>query len=224
MARFLKASILGEEKMDFFVESALPNEEIVLPDCAHALKVTAEDLALLYGLHISWTSSEGKITNASELLIQIADRLAWQRERTGKSNKVLNGLSRQFQGFNSTYFKKSVSILGSGLIVEALAKHFSVLEWNVRTLSPTEKDNADFEPGECFVLSGETLVENEMIKNIFDQMPAYVGIVDTLAIPLLDYKNLPIFTPAGLDIGAKNSYEVGLSVVAEILKEIRQMY
>lgn len=216
--------------MEVFTESLRQQEEIGLPESPH-LKEAAEDLAFLYGINIRWIASARKITTIAELMIQIAQRLAWNRERSAESQRAANLFSRLCKDFDSTYFNKSVSILGSGLIVEALAKHFSMLEWSIRAINSSETEMTDFEPGECFIFAGAALLKGELLQNILEVKPAYVGLVDNFsyATKLIEQieldtdslKKYPLFIPAGIDIGSTNPYEVGLSVVAEILLQLR---
>lgn len=218
--------------MDMFVEPIRQIETISLPESS-SLKETAEDLALLYGININWVTSEKRIENTSDLLIQFANRLAWQRERSAEPLKKMKDFSADFKDMEFAYFRKSVALLGSGMLVEALAKHFSVIEWTIRAISSSENDIVDFEPGECFIFTGDALAKPELLKYALEQKPAYVGLVasfqnatnalEKLGMPMKNLKSFPFFIPAGLDIGAKNPYEVALSVVAEILKQMRAL-
>jgi xanthine/CO dehydrogenase XdhC/CoxF family maturation factor len=217
--------------MEVYFEPIRQSEEISLPESSH-LQETAEDLAFLYGINIQWIPHEKKILTVSELMIQIAKHLAQKRERTAESLRQAYLFSNSAQEFDSTYFNKSVSILGSGSIVEALAKHFSILGWSIRAISSSENEIADFEPGECFIFAGNALLNAELLRSAVEAKPAYVGLIDSLQhgkkiIDQIDFKkdyqsNCPLFIPAGIDLGANNHYEVALSVVAEILQGIRE--
>ena len=217
--------------MEVFTEPLRQPEEINLPDSVH-FKEKAEDLAFLYGINIQWIPNQKKMLTVAELMIQIAQRLARKRERNGESLRQANLFSKSLRNLDLTYFNKSVSILGSGGIVEALAKHFSMLEWSIRAISSSENAMADFEPGECFIFAGDALLQEELLKSILEEKPAYVGLIDRFqhAKAIVDRIGLnknrlseyPLFIPAGIDIGATNPYEMALSVVAEILLRIRE--
>ena len=47
-------------------------------------------------------------------------------------------------------------------------------------------------------------------------------IIDFLKLTEEKKSGFPLYVPAGLDLDAKNPYEIGLSIVAEVLKEIQE--
>lgn len=216
--------------MEVFTEPLRRPDEISLPESSH-LQEAAEDLAVLYGINIQWIPNKKKILNISELMIQIAQHLAQKRERSAESLRQSHLFSKSLRDFDLTYINKSVSILGSGPLVEALAKHFSMLEWSIRAISSSENEMADFEPGECFIFTGDVLTIEKLLQNALEAKPAYVGLIDSFqhAKAIVDRMGLnkdlladyPLFIPAGIDIGATNPNEVALSVVTEMLLQIR---
>lgn len=219
-------------KMEVFIDPILPVEEIALPETLN-LKEDAVDLAAAYGLKIDWHTSEKKIQDKADLFIHFADELARQRECTGKSLREVRSLPVRFGRMDFTYFKKSVSIIGQGRIIEAVAKHFSMLEWSVRSISSAEYQNTDFEPGECVIIASHGSRDRDVVKEVLEQKPAYVGmvgsrkraleIIDYLKLSESDFQKIPLFIPAGLDFSAKNPNEIGLSIVVEVLKEMRSI-
>ncbi len=218
--------------MEVFIDPILRTEEVELPETVN-LKETAEDLALAYGVKVFWKPSGKKILNVAELFLHFSAEFARQREKSGLSLKQVKDIPVQFGKMNFTYFKKSVSIFGSGRIIEALAWHFSLLGWSVRTISAKEQNDTDFDPGECVIIASHSSRDRELVKAALESQPAYVGMVGSRKRALeiiqhLDlqhdaYPAIPLFIPAGLDFDAKNPNEIGLSIVSEILKEMLGM-
>lgn len=218
--------------MEISIEPVLKKEIIKLRETLN-LKEISQDLAHAYGVDVQWQFSEKKISSIAELFIEFADELARQRECTGQSLRKNKDLGAYLGGMNFTFFKKSVSILGSGKIIEALAYHFSLLEWTVRSISAEEIKNTDIDAGECILIACENSNDQSFVRFALQQQPAYVGVVtnhrralEIIAWLKLDSAQLessPIFIPAGLDIKACNANEIALSVTAEILKEMREV-
>ena len=216
--------------MEVFIDPILRIEEINLPETSN-FKYQAEDLALAYGLKINWFPSEKKLADVADLFLHFSAELSRQRERSGLSLKWVKELPLQFGPMDFTYFRRSVSICGTGRIIEALAQHFSLLGWSVRSISAQEQHDVDFEPGETVIIANHSSRDRELVKVALESQPAYVGMVGSQkrALEIIEHlqlndessQKLPLFIPAGLDIGAKNPNEIGLSIVAEIIKEAR---
>lgn len=231
MAEFLNILLNGPfegDIMELFNYSKISNDKIFMNDIVR-FKEIAEDLASEYEIKILWEPQRQKILSIADFFLRLADCLARQREYSGRSLKKVYGLPCAESRMDFTYFKKSVSILASADVVEVLARHFSLLEWNVRSISAHELDNFDFEPGEC-ILMDQMKFFNFELTELLQQKPSYLGFIGTKeeALQLLyslklsedQQAEIPLFAPAGLEIGAKNLSEVGLSVVAEILHEM----
>lgn len=216
--------------METSIEPVVKIEQINLRETVN-LKETAEDLAHAYGIRIQWQASERKMTSVDELFIDFSDELARLRERTGQSLRKNKNLVAHLGNMDFTFFKKSVSILGSGEIIESLAHHFSLMDWTVRSISAQELKNTDIDAGECILIASDTSDDQDFVHFALEQQPAYVGVVvnHRRALEIIGYLKLdspvleksPVFIPAGLDIDARNVNEIALSVAAEILKEMR---
>ena len=219
-------------KMEVFIDPILRLEEISLAQNVH-LQQTAEDLALAYGIKINWVSSENKIETIEELFIHIVAELARQRERSGISLTQIKDLPVKFGKMDFTHFRKSVSILGAGRIIEALSRHFSLLGWNVQTYSSQQQSDINYQRGECIIIASHSSRDRELVKEALVSEPAYVGmvgsrkraleIIDHLQLSEPDLLRLPLYIPAGLDFDAKNPNEIGLSIISEVLTEMRDM-
>lgn len=117
-----------------------------------------------------------------------------------------------------------IQICGSTPIAEKLADVCAMLGYDVR------RDGSG-EPGgvTAVVIATHGGPEAELIRSALDARVGYIGLVASRVrgaavldeLELSDDERNRIHTPVGLPIGAKTPAEIAVSVVAEIIKEIR---
>jgi xanthine dehydrogenase accessory factor len=117
-----------------------------------------------------------------------------------------------------------IRIWGTTPIAEKLAEVCAVLGFDVR------RDDS-VEPGAvtAVVIATHGGPEGELIRSALDAAVGYIGLVASKVrgtavlaeLELTDDERDRIHTPVGLPIGAKTPAEIAVSVVAEIIEEIR---
>ncbi len=214
-------------KMEVFIDPITPLEKVSVPR-SPLLGTLVEELASSYGLSLIWKENEKPVTSVGDFFTALAESLARQRGKTGLSLRDVKELPVQFGKMRLSQCLPQVSILGQGRIVESLNHHFTLLGWKVRCLPSGEQHNLRYQKGESVVIASHSSRDPQLVKEAYEQGAAYVGMVGSRkrALEVIDYLalqnpqvDLPLFIPVGLDIDAKNPEEIGLSVVAEILRE-----
>ncbi len=117
-----------------------------------------------------------------------------------------------------------IRICGTTPIVEKLAEVCAVLGFDVR-----RDESGEPGPVTAVVIATHGGPEATLIRSALDAGIGYVGLVASRVrgAAILDELELTvderdrIYTPVGLPIGAKTPAEIAVSVVAEIIKEIR---
>ena len=141
-------------------------------------------------------------------------------------------------------------VLGHGLIAETLAAVGKLLELRIAVNDPLATPEAfpdadertthdpDYAKAECdantyVVITTQHRSDYEALSRVLGQQPAYVGLVASRKRTALLLERLAedgfseealqaVFAPAGLDVGAETPQEIALSILAEILQQIRQ--
>ncbi|MFR9749743.1 XdhC family protein [Nocardia sp. 004] len=123
-----------------------------------------------------------------------------------------------------------VHICGATPIADALAEMCALVGFGVRRSTAGAALPAASSDTTAMVLAGHGGPEAEIIRAALDAGVGYIGLVasrirgasilDTLG--LTDAERARIHTPVGLPIGAKTSAEIAVSIVAQMIQEIRQ--
>jgi xanthine dehydrogenase accessory factor len=119
-----------------------------------------------------------------------------------------------------------VRIYGTTPIAQALARIAELMEFSV------EHDDAGLERftgTTAVVLAGHGGPEAEVIRAALDAGVGYVGLVASRsrggaildALDLTESERARVHTPVGLDIGARTSAEIAVSIAAELVHELR---
>jgi xanthine dehydrogenase accessory factor len=116
-----------------------------------------------------------------------------------------------------------ILICGLTPIADALAELCSVLRYEVR------RDGGELEQATAVVIATHGGPEAEMIRAALDAGVGYIGLVASKVrgaaildgLPLTDAERARVHTPVGLVIGAKTPAEIAVSIVAEMIQEIR---
>lgn len=220
--------------MEIFIEPVLQIEELLIPFTPH-LSQTAEQLASAYGLKIKFSETDCGIKAASDLFLEFIKALSLSRKTSGRSLREVKDLPVSFGAakfsFDKIQKEKAVAILGQGRIVESLVKHFSLLNFSVRVISSAEQNQAVYQPGECVIIASHSSRDRFLVEQALAQNVSYVGmvgsrkrafeIIDHLKLESGSYPELPLFIPAGLDMDAKNPNEMGLSIAAEVVQQMK---
>ncbi|MBV8348877.1 MAG: XdhC family protein, partial [Mycolicibacterium sp.] len=121
-----------------------------------------------------------------------------------------------------------IRICGATPIAEKLAEVCAVLGFDVRRDGPGP-GSGDPGPVTAVVIATHGGPEAELIRSALDAGVGYIGLVASKVrgaavldgLALTDEERRRIYTPVGLPIGAKTPAEIAVSVVAEIIREIR---
>lgn len=227
-------------KMRVFIDPIVPNESITLP---HSEKFQNEirSLSGFYGWNVKKENSKSP-ESVEELLLLMSKAVAIKRGRKLEPMKVMKKVPATFVPFRIGD-EKSVTIVGRTRITEALARHFTLLNFSVRAIGPDVNQSdypstvkctclddgysdITFSQGELVVIASHTSQDPEIVKNALKAGASYVGMIGSYkrseeVLTHLGLMNrtveVPLSIPAGLDIAARNPDEIALSVVAEVL-------
>lgn len=229
-------------KMNVFIDPIIPSEIIDLPQ-SDQFKNEIRSLSGFYGWNVHFTSHEKTPDSVEELLLIMAKKIAQKRGATMLPLKTVKKVPANFKPF-SINESKSIAIIGRTRITEALARHFTLLNFNVRAIGPDLKQtdyptsvkctcleesysDITFSPNEMVIIASHTAQDPQLVANALNSKASYVGMIGSYkrSEELLTHLNLmnqdvnlPISIPAGLDLDAKNPDEIALSVAAEILE------
>ncbi|HZA09527.1 XdhC family protein [Mycobacterium sp.] len=117
-----------------------------------------------------------------------------------------------------------VRICGSTPIADKLAEVCAVLGYDVQ-----RDDSADLRQATAVVVATHGGPEAEMIRGALDAGVGYIGLVASRirgaaildGLRLTDAERHRVHTPVGLAIGAKTPGEIAVSIIAEIIQEVR---
>lgn len=228
-------------KMRVFLEPIHPSENISLPDSKFHHEVST--LAGFYGWNVQKVPGTFPQT-IEELILTMTNAAAKAREKSARPLRLVKEVPAKFQNtkIKST---KEVTIVGRTRITEALARHFTLLSYNIRAIGPDLKqedypstvkchclddsyENISFRKGEIVIIASHTSQDPELVKRALLQKVSYVGMVGSYkrSLEVLNYLNKlnadvhePLYVPAGLDMDARNPDEIALSIVAEVIHE-----
>lgn len=230
-------------KMRVFLEPHYPLENVPLP-YSDKLQNEVRHLAGLYGWNVKKESSSAIPETPRDLLLTMCEKIAKQRNRSGKSLRIIKEVPARFLG-GKRLTSNEVTIVGRTRITEALARHFSLLKFNVRAIGPDLKtedypsnvqchcldesyQEITFRPDEIVIIASHTSQDPLLVEKALKGRASHVAMIGSYkrsieTLTHLDLMNketeLPLFVPAGLDIDARNPEEIALSVVSEVLNE-----
>jgi xanthine dehydrogenase accessory factor len=116
-----------------------------------------------------------------------------------------------------------IRICGATPIADALAELCAALGYDV------QRDSGDLAQATAVVIATHGGPEAEMIRAALDADVGYIGLVASRVrggaildgLGLTDAERARVHTPVGLAIGAKTPAEIAVSIVAEVIQEIR---
>lgn len=234
-------------KMRVFIDPILPAELILLPK-TDQFQNEIRSLAGFYGWNIQEDPNLDPPQTIEDLLVVMARTAAAKRGVTGKSLRDIKKVPATFKPAINQSFLKEVTIVGRTRITEALARHFTLLNYSVRVVGPDIKsenyptsvkcscledsyDSINFREGEVVIIAGHTAQDPLLVEKALNQKASHVAMIGSLKrshevlnhLQLVDQEiNLPLFIPAGLDLSAKNPDEIALSVISEVILERRR--
>lgn len=225
-------------RMHVFIDPLLPAEEVRLPLVPRFEKETRL-IAGACGWALEWGERKDELTFA-QLFQEMARSIAQKR---GKSAGPLraNAAAAAKIGVHK------VALIGRSRITEALARHFSLLGFQVRALAPFlakedypssvqcdcldgSYDQIDFAADEAVIVASHTAQDPHLVESALKAGAPYVGMIGSqkrvqevqnhLGVEKAQALDARLHLPVGLDIGAKNPEEISLSIVAEVLQEL----
>lgn len=234
-------------KMRVFIDPILPAEVIMLPKTVQ-FQNEIRSLAGFYGWNIQEDPKLDPPQSIEDLLLLMARTAADKRGVTAKSLREIKKVPATFKPANNQSYLKEVTIVGRTRITEALARHFTLLNYSVRVVGPDIKSenyptsvkcscledsyaSIDFQKGEVVIIAGHTSQDRLLVEKALNQMASHVAMIGSFKrshevlnhLKLLDQEvTLPLFIPAGLDLNAKNPDEIALSVISEVILESRK--
>jgi xanthine/CO dehydrogenase XdhC/CoxF family maturation factor len=211
-------------KMEVFIDPITPHEKIRLP-LNERFQKTAEDLCAGYDVSILWEGSSPANT-PSQYFLEIASAFARARHRSGKALRATKDLLYCFKDAKKSGIPV-VSLLGRGRIIEALEKHFALVDFEIHSIDSPNQNRPTYKPGQYVVIASHSARDRNLVQEALAQDVAYVGMIGSRkrAIEIMDHLEIkegsethhPIYVPAGLDIDARNPEEIALSVVSQVL-------
>lgn len=225
-------------RMRVFIDPQPKAETMILPRLGH-LEETAKFMANSYGWNVEWSEQIHHVGGTVDLLMLLASCIARSRNRKPLPLRELTQLPIQFKHFPLAPNRRAV-LIGRGRVTEALARHFALLNWEVEVAAPSLMDteypsttilkegysNADIRSRDVVIIASHTKRDPEFARAALAANASYVAMIGSRkrAFEVLNYlhltkgeTNLPLFVPAGLDLGAQHPEEIALSVVAEVL-------
>lgn len=225
-------------RMHVFIDPLLPAEQVRLPLVPRFEKETRL-IAGACGWHIEWGERKDDLS-FPDLFQDMAKTIARQRGKSGRPLRV-NGTA------TSGLSARKVALIGRSRITEAMARHFSLLGFQVRALAPFlakedypsnvkcdclegSYDQIEFTPDEAVIVASHTAQDPHLVENALKAGAPYVGMIGSqkrvvevqnhLGIARAEDLDARLHLPVGLDIGARNPEEISLSIAAEILGEL----
>jgi len=208
-------------KMRIFIEP-VPKPETVRVANAGTLQKPMEALAKFYGWNLQIDVEQPSPRSTRDLLFSMARSIAKTRNSSFQPLRETKDLPVQMRESNLR-FSKQATLVGRSRITEALARHFELLQFDVRTVM--SRDEFEFRAGEIVVVASHTSNDPLIVERALKRS-AHVAMVGSRkrALEVLNHlkieneTGLPLYIPAGLDIAARNPDEIALSIVAEIIQ------
>lgn len=227
-------------KMKVFLDPILPSETFYLPD-SEKFQNEIRTLSGFYGWNVKKDFSKVSPKTIQELLTLMCETVAKARGTTNDHLRIIKKVPATFSEHKLS--SKNVAIVGRTRITEALARHFTLLQYNVRAIGPDLKsedypsnvkcqclddsyDSVEFFENEIVVIASHTSQDPALVKKAQEAKASYIGMIGSFkrSEEVLDYLKLknqnvsfPLFIPAGLDIAAKNPDEIALSIFGEVI-------
>lgn len=225
--------------MKVFIDPVVPSETIELPETEKFQNVI-RSLSGFYGWNVKKNSEDAPET-IEELLLLLSRKVASIRGRTHDHLRSVKEVRGKFH--ETPVNSCSVIIIGRTRITEALARHFSLLNFNITAIGPNLKnedypssvkchclddsyDSVQFHKNDIVIVASHTSQDPEFVRRALEAKCAYVGMIGSYKrteevlnyLGLMDMEiNSPLYIPAGMDIDARNPDEIALSIVVEIL-------
>jgi xanthine/CO dehydrogenase XdhC/CoxF family maturation factor len=230
-------------KMNLFLEPVLPREQVRVP-ATDRFEKSMRSLAYFYGWELQTDKKFPAVHSMTDVLLWMSEAIAQKRMLSNRSLREVKDLPMTFQPLSGE-ISKHVTILGRSRITEALARHFILLDYDIRAVGPAVNledypakvkchcldggySDIEFRESEIVIVATHTVQDPHIVEKALAAQAGYVGMIGSRKRALevlthlnwMEKKNIeaPLFVPAGQDIGARNPDEIALSVVAEVLK------
>jgi|GEM_PF-2533750 len=230
-------------KMNLFLEPVLPQELVRVP-ASEKFASQIQTLGQFYGWNLQTDTGLVPPASMADVLLELSETIAQNRDRSGRSLRDVKDLPVAFKA-PTNEVSRQVTILGRSRITEALARHFILLDYDIRAVGPAVKTEdypakvqcqcldegygeIEFRKNEIVIVATHTTQDPHIVEKAIAAEAGWVAMVGSRkrALEVLDHLQWlerqeisePLFVPAGLDIAARNPDEIALSIVSEILQ------
>jgi len=215
-------------KMRVFIEPVYPAETVHFP-VTDKFRNELRTLSSHYGWNLKDSPATAP-TTVEDLLLGLARAAGTAR---GKSLRPMYQVKETPATFTGKHVvtKRSVTLVGKSRITEALARHFTLLNFKIRTMGPEDYESMIFFPDEVVMIASHTSRDPGFVEKAINAGAAHVAMVGSKkrAEEVLTHLNLmhqniphPLYVPAGLDIDARNPDEIALSLIAEVITHLEK--
>lgn len=212
--------------MRVFIEPVFPAEIVPFP-IAEGFRNELRILSSHYG----WTLKDTPGTppaSVEDLVLALAGAVAKVRGKSLRPMYLEKETPARFTGTHRISERRA-TVVGKSRITEALERHFTLLNFHVRTHGPGDYGEASFTPGEVVIIASHTSQDPVIVEKALSAGAAHVAMVGSRkrAEEVLTYLklmhqevSLPLYVPGGLDVDARNPDEIALSLVAEVITHL----